>query len=119
MSDVFSLFEQEAANPQAFEIREGETKNLSSLIRRSVELINKSKIPKTTKRPTTKKRSVDEEDIPSLMETMGVESLTVDGNKVSIDKFVSASIPETKKRRGFPIFLERLVKAILSRTKLL
>ncbi len=35
------------------------------------------------------------------METMGVESLTVDGNKVSIDKFVSARIPETKKQEAF------------------
>ena len=53
-----------------------------------------------------KKRSVDEEDIPSLMETMGVESLTVDGNKVSIDKFVSARIPETKKQEAFQFLRE-------------
>ena len=39
MSDVYSLFEQEAADPQAFnKVREGDTKDLSSLIRRSVDL---------------------------------------------------------------------------------
>ena len=39
MSDVYSLFEKEAADPQAFnKVREGDTKDLSSLIRRSVEL---------------------------------------------------------------------------------
>ena len=39
MSDVYSLFEKEAADPQAFnKVREGDAKNLSSLIQRSVEL---------------------------------------------------------------------------------
>ena len=39
MSDVYSLFEQEAADPQAFnKVREGDTKDLSSLIRRSIDL---------------------------------------------------------------------------------
>ena len=93
MSDVYSLFEQEAADPQAFkQVREGDTKSLSSLIRRSVDLDQQIKDTEAQlKDLQQKKRSVDEEDIPSLMETMGVESLTVDGNKVSIDKFVSAS----------------------------
>jgi hypothetical protein len=40
------------------------------------------------------------------METMGVESLTVDGNKVSIDKFVSARIPETRKQEAFQYLRE-------------
>ena len=103
MSDVYSLFEQEAADPQAFkQVREGDTKSLSSLIRRSVELDQQIKETEAyLKDLQQKKRSVDEEDIPSLMETMGVESLTVDGNKVSIDKFVSARIPETKKQEAF------------------
>ena len=40
MSDVYSLFEEEAANPQAFnKVREGDTSKLSSLIRRqSIDL---------------------------------------------------------------------------------
>ena len=39
MSDVYSLFEKEAADPQAFnKVREGDTKDLSSLIRRSIDL---------------------------------------------------------------------------------
>ena len=47
MSDVFSLFEKEAANPQAFEISEDKTKNLSSLIRLSIDVEKQIKIPKT------------------------------------------------------------------------
>ena len=39
MSDVFSLFEEEAANPQAFDkVGEDGTKRLSSLIRQTVDL---------------------------------------------------------------------------------
>ena len=90
MSDVYSLFEQEAADPQAFkQVREGDTKSLSSLIRRSVELDQQIKDTEAQlKDLQQKKRSVDEEDIPSLMETMGVESLQVDGNKVTVDKTI-------------------------------
>ena len=43
MSDVFSLFEEEAANPQAFDkVGEDGTKRLSSLIRQTIDL-NKQK----------------------------------------------------------------------------
>ena len=35
------------------------------------------------------------------MEELGVQSLTVDGNKVSVEKFVSARIPEDKKAEAF------------------
>ena len=39
MSDVFSLFEEEAANPQAFDkVGEDGTKRLSSLIRQTIDL---------------------------------------------------------------------------------
>ena len=80
---------------------------MSSLIRRSIDLDQQIKDTEALlKDLQQKKRSVDEEDIPSIMQTMGVESLQVDGNKVTVDKFVSARIPETKKRRGFSI-LER------------
>ena len=103
MSDVYSLFEKEAADPQAFnKVREGDAKNLSSLIQRSVELDKQIKDTEAQLKDLQhKKRSVDEEDIPSIMQTMGVESLTVDGNKVTVDKFVSARIPETRKQEAF------------------
>jgi len=103
MSDVFSLFEEEAANPQAFDkVGEEGTKKLSSLIRQSVDLTKQVKdAEQYLKDMQYKKRTIDEEDIPSLMEELGVQSLTVDGNKVSIDKFVSARIPEHKKEEAF------------------
>ena len=102
MSDVFSLFEEEAANPQAFEISKDKTKNLSSLIRLSIDAEKQIKETEDyLKDLKHKKRTIDEEDIPSLMEELGVESLQVDGNKVSIDKFVSARIPEARKDEAY------------------
>ena len=35
------------------------------------------------------------------MDQLGVESLTVDGNKVSIDKYVSARIPDDRREEAF------------------
>jgi len=103
MSDVFSLFEEEAANPDAFnKVSEGETSKLSTLIRQSIDLDKQVKdAEQYLKDLQHKKRTVDEEDIPSLMEQLGVESLTVDGNKVTIDKFVSARIPDDKKEEAY------------------
>ena len=103
MSDVFSLFEEEAANPQVFnKVSEGETSKLSTLIRQSIDLDKEIKdAEQHLKDLQQRKRTVDEEDIPSLMETLGVESLTVDGNKVSIDKYVSARIPDDKKEEAY------------------
>jgi len=103
MSDVFSLFEEEAANPQAFnKVSEGETSRLSTLIRQSIDLDKQIKdAEQHLKDLQQRKRTVDEEDIPSLMEEIGVESLTVDGNKVSIDKFVSARIPDDRREEAF------------------
>ena len=44
MSEVFSLFETEAADPQAFaKVSEEKTTNLSSLIRQSIDLDNQIK----------------------------------------------------------------------------
>ena len=90
MSDVYSLFEQEAADPQAFnKVREGDTKVLSSLIRRSVELDQQIKDTEALlKDLQQKKRSVDEEDIPSIMQTMGVESLQVETKKQEAFQFL-------------------------------
>ncbi len=103
MSDVFSLFEEDVANPDAFNkvSKEGSSK-LSNLIRQSVDLDKQVKdAEQYLKDLQYKKRTIDEEDIPSLMEEIGVESLTVDGNKVSIEKYVSARIPENRKSEAF------------------
>jgi hypothetical protein len=103
MNDVFSLFEEEAANAKAFDkVSEESTTRLSRLIRQSQAVDDEiNKTESFLKDLKAKKRTIDEEDIPSLMEELGVQSLTVDGNKISVEKFVSARIPDDRKEEAF------------------
>jgi hypothetical protein len=48
-----------------------------------------------------RKRKVNEEDIPALMQEMGMDSLEVDGNKVKLRQFVHARISEEKRDEAF------------------
>lgn len=103
MNDVFSLFEEEAANAKAFDqVSEEGTTRLSRLIRESQKVDDEIKqTEQFLKDLKAKKRVVDEEDIPALMQELGVESLTVDGNKVSVEKFVSARIPDNRREEAY------------------
>jgi len=103
MNDVFSLFEEEAANAKAFDqVSEEGTTRLSRLIRESQKVDDEIKqTEQFLKDLKAKKRVVDEEDIPALMQELGVESLTVDGNKVSVEKFVSARIPDDRRDEAY------------------
>jgi len=103
MNDVFSLFEEEAANAKAFDqVSEQGTTRLSRLIRESQKVDDEIKqTEQFLKDLKAKKRVVDEEDIPALMQELGVESLTVDGNKVSVEKFVSARIPDDRRDEAY------------------
>ena len=103
MNDVFSLFEEEAANAKAFDqVSEESTTRLSRLIRQSQSVDDENKQTESfLKDLKAKKRTIDEEDIPSLMEELGVQSLTVDGNKISVEKYVSARIPDDRKEDAF------------------
>ena len=103
MNDVFSLFEEEAANAKAFDkVSEGSTTRLSRLIRKSQSLNDEiQQADSFLKDLKAKKKTVDEEDIPSLMEALGLESLTVDGNKITVEKYVSARIPDDRKEDAY------------------
>ncbi len=103
MSDVFSLFEEEAASAKAFDqVSEEGTTRLSRLIRQSQQTDDEIKqTEQYLKDLKAKKRTIDEEDIPSLMEELGVESLTVDGNKVALRQFVHARIPDEKRDEAY------------------
>ena len=102
MSDVFSLFDEEV-NASKFDKVDGERGSaLSSLIRHSIEIEAKiAEAEQYVKDLKFQKRKVNEEDIPALMEEMGMDSITVDGNKVALRRFVHARIPDDKKHEAF------------------
>ena len=103
MSDVFSLFEEGTVDADKFDTVEKEgASRLSNLIRQSLDLDKQiADAEQFVKDLKFKKRKVNEEDIPMLMEEMGVDSLTVDGHKVSVANFVHARISDDKKAEAF------------------
>lgn len=103
MSDVFSLFEEGSVDASKFDRVEKEgASRLSNLIRQSLDLDQQiADAEQHVKDLKFKKKKVDTDDIPMLMEEMGVDSLTVDGHKVTIANFVHARIPEEKRDAAF------------------
>ncbi len=103
MSDVFSLFEEEAVNADKFdEVGKEGASDLSNLIRRSIQIDEEIKnTEQYLKDLKFKKRKVNEEDIPMLMNEMGMDSVTVDGHKVSVRQFVHARISDDKREEAF------------------
>jgi hypothetical protein len=102
MSDVFSLFDEEV-DASKFDKVDGEKgSTLSTLIRQSMEIDEKiAEAEQYLKDLKFKKRKVNEEDIPNLMQEMGIDSVTVDGNKVALRQFVHARIADDKKDEAF------------------
>jgi hypothetical protein len=102
MSDIFSLMD-EAVEANKFDnvSTEGGSR-LSTLIRESMDLDGKiADAEQYLKDLKYKKRKVNEEDIPALMQEMGVDSVSVDGNKVTLRQFVHARIAEDKRDEAF------------------
>ena len=102
MSDIFSLMD-EAVEADKFDTVSTEgASRLSNLIRESMDLDSKiADAEQYLKDLKYKKRKVNEEDIPALMQEMGMDSITVDGNKVALRQFVHARITEDKREEAF------------------
>jgi hypothetical protein len=102
MSDIFSLMD-EAVEADKFDTVSTEgASRLSNLIRESMDLDSKiADAEQYLKDLKYKKRKVNEEDIPALMQEMGMDSITVDGNKVALRQFIHARITEDKRDEAF------------------
>ena len=102
MSDVFSLFDEEVDASKFDKVNEDKGKTLSDLIRQSMKIDEEiAQAEQYLKDLKFKKRKVNEEDIPNLMQEMGMDSVTVDGNKVALRQFVHARIADDKKDEAF------------------
>ena len=93
------LFETMVADASAFDdVNAKKGSELSSLIRSSQKLSNQIKeAEQHLKDLKAMRHKVDTESIPVVMQEMGMDSITVDGNKVQLKPFVHASIPQDKK----------------------
>ena len=97
------LFETIVADASAFdEVNAKSGSELSSLIRSSQQLSTQIKeAEQHLKDLKAMQNKVDTESIPAVMHEMGVDSVTVDGNKVELKAFVHASIPQDKRDEVF------------------
>lgn len=102
MSDVFSLIEEEVDASKFDNVNKDAASRLSTLIRESIQ-VNKDieDAEEHLKNLKYKKTKINTDDIPALMEEMGVESLEVDGHKVKVSPFVHARISEDKRDEAF------------------
>ena len=93
------LFETMVADASAFDdVNAKKGSELSSLLRSSQKLSNQIKeAEQHLKDLKAMRHKVDTESIPVVMQEMGMDSITVDGNKVQLKPFVHASIPQDKK----------------------
>jgi hypothetical protein len=102
MSDVFSLMEEEVDAGKFDTVNKEGASRLSNLIRQSIQ-VNKDieAAEQHLKDLKFRKTKITTEDIPALMEEMGVDSLEVDGHKVKVRPFVHARIAEDKRDEAF------------------
>jgi len=102
MSDIFSLMDKAVEADKFDTVSTEGASRLSNLIRESMDLDSKiADAEQYLKDLKYKKRKVNEEDIPALMQEMGMDSITVDGNKVALRQFVHARITEDKREEAF------------------
>jgi hypothetical protein len=102
MSDVFALLQEEVDASKFDTVDKDGASDLSNLIRRSVQTDKEiEEAEQHLKDLKFKKRKINEEDIPNLMQEMGVESVEVDGFKIKVRPFVHARIAEDKREEAF------------------
>lgn len=97
------LFETMVADASAFDsVNAKKGSELSSLIRNSQQLSKQIKeAEQHLKDLKAMRHKVDTESIPATMQEMGMDSITVDGNKVQLKPFVHASIPQDRKGEAY------------------
>ncbi len=102
MSDVFALLQEEVDASKFDNVDKDGASDLSNLIRRSIQIDKDiEEAEQHLKDLKFKKRKINEEDIPNLMDEMGMDSVEVDGYKVKVRPFVHARIPDDKKEEAY------------------
>lgn len=102
MSDIFTLMDEDVEANKFDNVDEEKGSQLSDLIKKSLDIDNKIKeAEQYLKDLKIQKREVSEKDIPQLMLLMGMESISVEGNKVALRQFVHARIPDDMRDQAF------------------
>ena len=97
------LFEQMEADADAFaDIKTEDGSKLSNLVREAMRLQDEvRRYERAAKDAKSESLRIIRELIPSEMQEMGLDRVDVDGNSVTLNQFVYASIPEANKAEAF------------------
>ena len=101
------LFDQMAADAEAFDTVTTESgSKLSNLIREAQQQQSLQEQHEQAAKDAKKEfQRITRELIPAEMIEMGMDRVDVDGNSVSLNQFVYASIPEARKEEAFNFLL--------------
>ena len=103
MSDILGMFEDDSAAHGAESVSTEDLKSVAALARRirdtEEEIMRTELFLKERKQALQK---MTDEDLPSVLEEMGVKSFTLeDGSKVDVKPLYGASIPVARKEEAF------------------
>ena len=103
MNDLHALLEGAAIEADKFDqVDKDGASLLSNLIRRSMNIDDQIKdAEQHLKDLKFKKHKINTEDIPALMENMGLTTIEVDDHKVKLRNYVHARIPDSRKQEAY------------------
>lgn len=103
MNDLHALLEGAAIEADKFDqVDKDGASLLSNLIRRSMDIDDQIKdAEQHLKDLKFKKHKINTEDIPALMENMGLTTIEVDDHKVKLRNYVHARIPDSRKQEAY------------------
>jgi uncharacterized small protein (DUF1192 family) len=103
MSDILGMFEEDSAGSAAEAVSTDGLKSVAELARRIRETEAEIKrAEEFLKERNDVLRKMTDEDLPSVLEELGVKSFVLDdGSKVSVTALYGASIPAPRKEEAF------------------
>lgn len=103
MSDILGMFEEDSGASAAETVNTGGLKSVAELARRIRD--TEEEIQRTEaflKERNEMLRKMTDEDLPSVLEELGLKSFTLeDGSKVEVKPLYGASIPGARKEEAF------------------
>ena len=96
------IFEEMFDDTTLDKVQEGDMKNLSSLVKDLNQItLNINEKEEELKALKLQKHKMSTEQIPSMMDEMGVQRLDVENLSVTLRPLINASIPQTRREEAF------------------
>ena len=96
------IFEEMFDDTTLDKVQEGDMKNLSSLVKDLNQItLNINEKEEELKALKLQKHKMSTEQIPSMMDEMGVQRLDVENLSVTLKPLINASIPQTRREEAY------------------